>query len=168
MSHADRSAVAVAQPFERLPDVPMFEIALPRRGTAATQACRWQQGTGAVLDVDGVPVALNFAPHRWLVDASGGIDVSDAARMGAAIVDVEGGWTRFAFRGEGGRRALSSATAVCVLLSVRRCAATMLFDCPAIVASVANDGPPEWIIYIAASYAESFSAACKRAAAHPE
>lgn len=168
MSHADRSAVAVAQPFERLPDVPMLEITLPRRGTAATHACRWRQGTGDVLDVHGMPAALNFAPHRWLVDASGGIDVSDAVRMGAAIVDVEGGWTRFAFRGERGRRALSSATALGVLLSARRCAATMLFDCPAIVASVDNSGPPEWTVYIAASYAESFSAACERAAAHPE
>lgn len=142
--------------FERLPDVPMIEV-----------AGRWRQDAGGAIDVDGWPVALNFAPHRWLVDADGRIDVSDAVRAGAAVIDVEGRWARYSFRGEVGRRTLAAATGLDGLLRGRRCAATTLFDCPVIIASVSGAPSPEWLVLVASSYSASFAASSELAASDP-
>lgn len=151
--------------FERLPDVPMIEVVITTKGAATLVAGHWCQDAGGAIDVDGWPSALKFAPHRWLVDASRHIDVSDAVRAGAAVIDVEGRWARFVFRGEGGRRALAAATGIDGLLRGRRCAATMLFDCPAIVASVPAVPSAEWFVLVAASYSASFADSCARALA---
>lgn len=154
--------------FERLPDVAAIEIVLPARGLEAHVELRWRCAAGAAIDVDGRPAALHFAPGRWLVDAVSGVDIADVATTGAALVDVDGRWTRFAFRGAAGRRILASATALDGLLDGRRCAATFLFDCPALVASVPSAPGGEWLIHVAASYAASFAAACERAATDQE
>lgn len=146
--------------FERLPDVPMIELMITTQRAAALVAGRWHQNAGGAIDVDGWPAALNFAPHRWLVDASGRIDVSDAVRAGAAVIDVEGRWARYAFRGESGRRTLAAATEIEGLLRGRRCAVTTIFDCPAVIAIVSGAPSPEWLVHVAVSYAASFEVAC--------
>lgn len=142
----------------------MIEIVTTTRVAAALVANRWREDVGGAIDVDGWPAALNFAPHRWLVDASGHIDVSDAVRAGAVVVDVEGRWARYAFQGEAGRRTLAAATGLDGLLRGRRCAATTLFDCPAIITGVPGAPSAKWLVLVAASYAASFAASCRLAA----
>lgn len=168
MSAASDGPVERSRAFERLPDAPMIEIVLKSHSPNAVVPGRWRPDAGGVIDVDGRPVAMHFAPRRWLVEASASLDVSDVVRAGAAVVDVDGCWARFALRGDRGRGTLAAATALDALLRSRRCAATTLFDCPAIVASVANAERPEWLVHVAASYVASFAAACERVAAHLE
>jgi len=97
---------------------------------------------------------LHFAPGRWLVpeptDAVVAmLDLAVAAGIGDQI-GVEGKWRFMAITGSGAARVLAATMACSTLLEGRECAATRLFDCPAIIARAAQ-GIDVWA---QSSYAE--------------
>jgi len=111
---------------------------------------------------DGRPAALHFAPARWLLpDPDAELDalLAKAVAAGAGIAfEVEGKWTAMALTGPEAARLLSSSLDVAALLESRGCAAVVLFDCPAVLAT----SGPGYIIYVQSSYAVDFEAAVAR------
>jgi len=149
--------VAVPLPLER-----SLELVLLR---GADPGPAWSGPPGAVRSRDGRSVALRIAVDRWLVvDAVD--DLAEALERGAIVVDVEGKWCGFALAGRDGAAAVAAAMNVERLLGDRGCAATVLFDCPAVVARAAEGR--EFHVYVPASYAVHFAAACERAHARTQ
>ncbi len=130
-------------------------------------------GTGAIAPgsvrrgADGRPAILHYAPGRWLLPAlSAELDawLSKAVAAGAgSAVEVEGKWTAIELRGVGAARLLSSSLDVAAVLENRDCAAVVLFDCPAVLATSALG----YLIYVQSSYAADFRAATLRLCEHP-
>lgn len=108
-------------------------------------------------DAPGCVTLLHFAPRRWLVpapDAALGERLADLERRGkGALIEVEGKWQRLHIADAG--RMLGSSINVGAILRGRQCAATTVFDCPAILAGdeTAVD------LWVASSYLDSFLAA---------
>jgi sarcosine oxidase gamma subunit len=117
--------------------------------------------------VDGRPAALHFAPARWLLpDPDAELDawLTRAVAAGAgAAVEVEGKWAAMELEGADAARLLSSSLDVAAVLDSRDCAAVVLFDCPALLATSAQG----YLIYVQSSYAADFRAAVLRLCAHP-
>jgi len=112
--------------------------------------------------VDGRPATLHFAPARWLLpapDAELDAWLARAAASGAgAAVEVEGKWAPMELKGPDAARLLSSSIDVEAVLESRDCAAVVLFDCPAVLATSAQG----YLIYVQSSYAAAFKAAVAR------
>jgi|GEM_PF-768679 len=149
-----------ALPAGRMVEFAAFGSATPRSLAAL--------GTGSTTpgsvrrDADGRPAALHFAPARWLLPAPGAeLDawLASAVAAGAGIaVEVEGKWTAMELNGAGAARLLSSSLDVAAVLETRDCAAVVLFDCPAVLATSAQG----YLIYVQSSYAADFKAAVAR------
>ena len=110
---------------------------------------------------NGRPATLHFAPARWLLpdpDTELGAWLSAAAADAGSAVEVEGKWSALELGGPDAARLLSSSLDVTAVLESRDCAAVVLFDCPAVLATLA----PGYIIYLQSSYAADFKAAMAR------
>lgn len=147
-----------------LPDARMVEFAAFASTPPSALAIF---GSGALAPgsirraADGRPVALHFAPVRWLLpdpDAELSAGLSAAALDAGTAVEVEGKWNVLELGGPDAARLLSSSLDVAAVLESRDCAAVVLFDCPAVLATSA----PGYIIYVQSSYAADFKAAVAR------
>jgi sarcosine oxidase gamma subunit len=117
---------------------------------------------GARRGADGDPVILHFAPARCLLpepgpELSAWLETAAADGAGTAV-EVEGKWAAMELSGPDAARLLASSLDVAAVLESRDCAAVVLFDCPAVLATSANG----YLIYVKASYAAGFSAAVER------
>jgi hypothetical protein len=61
-----------------------------------------------------------------------------------ALFEVDGKWHRVTLTGPGTRRLLAHSLDVDAMLSDRDCAATTVFDCPAVIATAAS-GIDVWV-----------------------
>jgi len=108
------------------------------------------------------PASLYFAPARWLLpapDAELDAWLARAVAAGAGTAaEVEGKWTAMELCGADAARLLSSSLDVAAVLEARDCAAVVLFDCPAVLATSALG----YLIYVQSSYAADFKAAVAR------
>ncbi len=148
-----------------LPDGRMVEFAAfastPPIGLAALAAGALAPGS-VRRAAGGRPAALHFAPGRWLLpapDAELDAWLARAVAAGAgSAVEVEGKWTAMQLNGADAARLLSSSLDAAAVLEGRDCAAVVLFDCPAVLATSARG----YIIYVQSSYAADFKAAVAR------
>ena len=120
----------------------------------------WPAAPGAVRhDTLGGPGLLHFAPARWLAPSPcpevAALVVAAQQAAAGTSVDVTGKWREFALGGTHATRVLASAVNVEMVLNGRECAAVTLFDCPCILARVA-DG---YRIWVRSSFAADFVAA---------
>ncbi|HXN09732.1 MAG TPA: hypothetical protein VN859_00705, partial [Steroidobacteraceae bacterium] len=110
---------------------------------------------------DDRPAALHFAPARWLLpdpDAELGAWLSTSTAGAGTAVEVEGKWAALELNGPDAARLLSSSLDVAAVLDARDCAAVVLFDCPAVLATSSQG----YLIYVQSSYAADFRAAVAR------
>jgi sarcosine oxidase gamma subunit len=110
---------------------------------------------------DSKPATLHVAPARWLLpdpDVELSAWLSAAAAGVGTAVEVEGKWSALELSGPDAARLLSSSLDVGAVLESRDCAAVVLFDCPAVVATAAQG----YFIYVQSSYAADFKAAVAR------
>jgi heterotetrameric sarcosine oxidase gamma subunit len=123
----------------------------------------WPGAPGAVRrGPDGSPLILHFAPHRWLLPGPTPELLATMAQAMAAgagtAVEVEGKWATLELRGADAARVLASSIDIAAVLDGRECAALTLFDCPAVLVTIA-DG---YRLYVKASYTADFRAAIER------
>jgi sarcosine oxidase gamma subunit len=110
---------------------------------------------------NGRPATLHFAPARWLLpdpDAELAAWLTTAAAGAGTAVEVEGKWAALELNGPDAARLLSSSLDVAAVLESRGCAAVVLFDCPAVLATSAQG----YVVYVQSSYAADFKAAVAR------
>ncbi len=117
----------------------------------------WPTAAGAVIrDGEDSACLLQFAPGRVLApnpSAATETLLDAAASQGAGTrIDATGKWEHFFMGGPGAGRLLACSVEVNAVLYKRDCAATTLFDCPAIVARC-RDGFELWV---QSSYARDF------------
>jgi heterotetrameric sarcosine oxidase gamma subunit len=142
------------------PPEPMLEFAAFGFPLGGAFVVGWPAAPGAVRhDEAGRPVLLHFAPARWLApaphpDITALIGAATEAGAGT-VVDVDGKWQAVELLGPGAARLLASTVDVGMALEGRECAAVTLFDCPAVLARLA-DG---FAIWVRSSYAADFVAA---------
>lgn len=123
----------------------------------------WPAAPGAVRhDSLGRPGLLHFAPARWLApgpcpEIAAIIAAAEQSGTGT-LVDVSGKWREFALTGADAGRLLAGALNVEMVLEGRECAAVTMFDCPCVLARVA-DG---YAIWVRSSFAADFIAAIAR------
>ena len=125
--------------------------ALPARGCVSPD---WPLEPGAVRrDAQQQPALLHYAPARWLAPAPAPELrrlLEGAASAGAgSLINASGKWVPVDIEGPGAARLLASTLDIEAVLSHRDCAAVTLFDCPAVVARVAQG----FRLWVQASYA---------------
>lgn len=119
----------------------------------------WRAAPGCVERFGSVGIAMHFAPARWLLLDVAAPSVDAALAAGAQSFDVTGKWQTLTWPGPEGARWLSAALDLPSILRGRACAATSLFDAPAIVAIVPTTS--EYQIVVAASYTASISSSLR-------
>ena len=155
-----------AMPSCRIIQLPVEEVlefvayAWPARGCASTD---WPLEPGAVRrDAQQQPALLHFAPGRWLAPAPAPelrrLLENTASAGAGSLVDASGKWVTVDIGGAGAARLLACTLDIEAVLGHRDCAAVTLFDCPAVVARVAQD----FRLWVQASYAAHLlaTAAC--------
>lgn len=130
------------------------------RVSALPPAAIWALPPGhALRDSGGRIAVLRIAPDRYFLPESdeGAIALAQeaVAAKACATVDVSGKWECFRLTGTRARRALSASVNLEGLFNSRDCAATMIFDCPVIIAQE-GEGHRIWV---ARSFAASLHAA---------
>lgn len=152
--------VLTAQSAARMVEFAAFGLITP--GTLAALGSGAMAPGSVRRGADGRPATLHFAPARWLLpapDAELEAWLASAAASGAgAVVEVEGKWAPMELKGPDAARLLSSSIDVEAVLEPRHCAAVVLFDCPAVLATSAQG----YLIYVQSSYAAAFKAAVAR------
>jgi sarcosine oxidase gamma subunit len=126
-------------------------------------ADEWPTGPGSVQRDPALrPLLLQFAPGRWLAPAPTPATealLAAAARNGSgSCVDVTGKWQPLFIAGPGASRLLACTLDIGSVLAGRGCAAAVLFDCPAIVASAAGG----FELWVQSSYCADFLATAGR------
>ena len=132
----------------------------------ACAAPDWPLEPGAVRrDAQQQPVLLHFAPARWLAPAPAAELrrlLESAASAGAgSLVDASGKWVPVDIEGPDAARLLAWTIDIEAVLGTRDCAAVTLFDCPAVVARMAEG----FRLWVQASYAAHWLATARQCCA---
>ena len=137
------------------PDGPCYEFVGHRAPGAMPAALPTQPGQ-ASRDQNGRAILLHFAPSRWLVPAPDSALAEQLTSLAAqglgALVDVTGKWRPVRAESSSATQALASTISVEAVLKNRDCAATTLFDCPAILARAGLS----FDLWVTASYVDHF------------
>ena len=137
--------------------------AWPAQGCAPPD---WPLEPGAVRrDAQQQPALLHFAPARWLAPAPAPelrrlLEAAASVGVGS-LIDASGKWLPVDIEGPGAARLLACSLDIKAVLGSRDCAAVTLFDCPAVVARMA-DGFRLWV---QASYASHLLATARQCGA---
>jgi heterotetrameric sarcosine oxidase gamma subunit len=161
MSEAMPSCRIIQRPAEEV--LEFVAYAWPAHGRVSPD---WPLGPGAVRrDAQQQPALLHFAPGRWLAPAPAPELrrlLEGAAVAGAgSLIDAGGKWVTVDIAGAGAARLLACTLDIEAVLSIRDCAAVTLFDCPAVVARVAQD----FRLWVQASYAAHLLATARECGA---
>ena len=139
----------------------MLELAF-LTGVVEAQEVPWGAPPGTVATTARGGIALHYAPGRWLLldfdsTPEGARQVAIAVDGGAQLFDVQGKWRLFKLADALAMRSLRSTVDVAGILEARECAATEVFDVPAIIAwrPQAN----EYWLSVPASFATSVAEA---------
>lgn len=112
----------------------------------------WQGEPGRVLRGPNGALALNFAPARWLLLATGDHWDATATAAGALLFDTDSKWHLLEL--PSAHAAIHSALDLQSTLEGRECAASVMFDTPVVIArDAANTG---LLVCVPASYVASF------------
>jgi sarcosine oxidase gamma subunit len=99
---------------------------------------------GGVTGDGAATACLHFAPARWLLVDPGEALLAELQHPTGALFEVDGKWHRVTLTGPGSRRLIAHSLDVDAMLSDRDCAATTVFDCPAVIAAAAG-GLDVWV-----------------------